>query len=496
MIYRPRPEITMWDTWMLKQDETLHLFTLSRLKGLKYWDRVCHAVSGDWIHWEDWEDIILEEKENKDAWDAGVILTGSAFKCDRGYGMTYGAVQHEGRVQRIGVAFSNDLHTWEKFPGNPVLVPTGPYYEDDPDGTTENSVAWRDAYVIPVEGGYEAFIAANDASGTKTVNACVAHVASKDLAQWEYLPPIASPARYVDMEVPQYFEWNGYHYLLFSTGTGVDTPSRVGATGTYYLVAKSKGGPYRVPQEALLIGSGEGRADCYVGKVIFTDSGPLLYHHITGKRTAFAAPKAVRQDSDGKLSLQRWPGLDELRGDAILSPDSPGAVVNGRNGIPIGHWRIENERLIGDGGPAMSGWLFEKPAEDCAISATLDLSDCERTGVLFRIAPVEKPRPGIGGLALCVNRRRGVIQLCEAEVESRRSVQLKPLDNVHLGVGESFQVEVFLRAEYVEIYGDGRPLFVLNAGDYPAAGKVGFFVDSGKVVLSDIAVRNLPPMPS
>ena len=57
-------------------------------------------------------------------------------------------------------------------------------------------------------------------------------------------------------------------------------------------------------------------------------------------------------------------------------------------------------------------------------------------------------------------------------------------------------MEVFLRAEYVEIYGDGRPLFVLNAADYPAAGKVGFFVDSGKVVLSDIAVRNLPPMPS
>ena len=166
MIYRPSATRRMWDTWMLKEGDDLHLFTLTQPEGLKYWDRVCHAVTRDWVLWEDWEEIVLEEKENKDAWDAGVILTGSAFKCSRGYGMTYGAVRRGEGVQRIGLVFPRDLHTWEKFPGNPVLVPKGPYYEDDPGNTTESGVAWRDAYVIPVERGYEAFIAANDASGT------------------------------------------------------------------------------------------------------------------------------------------------------------------------------------------------------------------------------------------------------------------------------------------------------------------------------------------
>ncbi len=190
MIYRPRPELLLWDTWMFKEGADYHLFFLAR-PVLGRWDRVCHAVSTDLINWEDRDDILLEEQEDKDRWDAGSIMTGSVFECDRGYGMTYGSVKEKDRskdgdnVQRIGLLFSKDLNHWEKCSENPVLVPKGPFYEDDPRDTVESSIAWRDAYVVQVENGYEAFIAASNAKKIKTANGCVARVFSRDLVQWE-----------------------------------------------------------------------------------------------------------------------------------------------------------------------------------------------------------------------------------------------------------------------------------------------------------------------
>ena len=492
MIYRPRAEMRMWDTWMFAEDGCYHLFTLTSPMSVGHWDRVCHAVSRDLIHWEDRPDIALEDKNNEDAWDAGTMLTGSTFKCHRGYGMTYGAVRASDLVQRIGVAFSKDLDVWEKCPENPILIAQGPYYEDSLESTAERAVAWRDACVMPVDGGYEAVIAANDASKPKTVNGCVARATSKDLIEWELHPPMASPGRYIDMEVPQYFEWNGRHYLLFSTGGPIDVPSRRDSLGTYYLVADEKYGEYRAPDDNLLIGSGDFRMDCYVGKVIFGGLGPLLHHHVTYERKALAAPKRLCQGPDGELWLERWEGLAALLGDPILSAASPGTVIRTQGNVAIGQWRVEGGDLVGDGGPAMSGRLFDEAVGDCAIDTRIDLSEASRAGVLFHVAPVEKPRPMVRGLALCVDRGRGVVQLCEAQVETRRAVQLKPLDTVYGRRGPSARVEVFLRAEYVEIYCDGRPLFVLNACDYPTRGKVGSFVDGGSATFGDAWVRAIP----
>lgn len=421
----------------------------------------------------------------------GLSLPGQHSDVWGGYGMTYGAIKHGDRIQKIGLAFSKDLRCWEKYPGNPVLAPKGPYYEDDPNTTTESGVAWRDAYVIPAKGGYEAFIAANDAGKTRTVNGCIARVFSKDLIRWKLLPPIASPGRYVDMEVPQYFELNGHHYLLFSTGGGLDTPSRVGSRGTYYLIANSKYGKYRIPEENLLLGSGDARFDCYVGKVLFTESGPLFYHHINGKRTAFAAPKVLQQDRKGRLYLHRWQGLDGLLGKKVIDASSSGGVVNAHNNIPIGKWKIKGDSLVGNAGPAISGWLFDRKMGDCVIKVKLGLGETECAGVLFRIAHLDQSSRGIRGLALCLNRQRGIIQLCEAETETRRSVNLQPLDNVYLKPRENVEVEIFLRAEYAEIYCNQRPCFVLNVSDYAVAGKIGFFVDRGVACFENIEVRDI-----
>ncbi len=497
MIYRPPAHLRMWDTWMLREGDQYHLFTLTQLYGKPAWDRVCHAVTRDWLHWEEWEEIPLEAEG--EAWDAGTILTGTAFRTQDGWGMTYGALREGEGIQRIGLLLSRDLHTWEKHPANPVLVPQGPFYEATLEETADPTVPWRDAYVMPGAEGYEAFVCAADRSKARTTNGCIARATSRNLTEWEIHPPIVSPERYLDMEVPQYFTWNSYHYLLFSTGGNqrrVDVPSRERCTGTFYLMADEKYGPYRLPEDNLLIGSGEGTATAYVGKVLETAEGRLLYHHLTGYRTAFASPKVLRQREDGTLFVERWPGLDGLLGEKRLDGASPGEVIRAGGRQAVGEWRVAGAALTGEGGAAMSGWLFEEVLGDFGASCRLDLAQAERAGVIFRVAEEQASGEEGGAWAISVDRKRSRYELCRTVLQGRVAVQLQPVDIVHAPNCGSCLVEVFVRDSYVEIYADRRPLFLLNtsmvtASDHVTTGHLGLFVEGGRARFEEVVVREM-----
>ncbi|MBU4285779.1 MAG: hypothetical protein KKD76_02625, partial [Verrucomicrobia bacterium] len=487
----------MWDTWMFRDGDVYHLFTLTQPYGKPAWDRVCHAVTTDWRRWEERSEILLQDTQNTRAWDANVILTGSVFRTPDGYGMTYGSC-HEDR-EKIGLLLSRDLDSWRKHPANPVLCARGPYYEAAPEDTAQRTVPWRDAYVIPAaDGGYEAFVCAGDMRVPKTVNGCIARVSSRDLVNWEYHSPIASPARHLDMEVPQYFALNGFHYLLYSTSgiyRRIHLPSRQCATGTFYLVSDAKYGPYRVPDDHLLIGSGEGRVDCYVGKIIETDDGPLLYHHICGYRTAFAAPKVVGQNPDGTLFLERWPGLDGLLGTQQLGPGSPGQVVKALKKWPIGEWQSGGSALTGNAGVAMSAWLFDQPLGDFAVRCTVNLSGAARAGVIFRIH--EGDTRSEKGWAVSLDRERSRIELCRPILQCRTSLRVDPLDVVYGALPDRCAIEVWVRDSYVEVYVNNRPRFVLNtspvtATDHVTSGRFGLFVENGSARFSDLRVADIP----
>ena len=497
MLYRPRPELRMWDTWMFHDGDKYHLFTLTQPYGKAAWDRICHAVTTDWLHWEERPDILTQNTQDPAAWDAGFTLTGSTFRTPEGYAMTYGA-RHE-VCEKIGLLLSRDLDTWEKHPANPMLCARGPYYEAAIADTAQRTVPWRDASVTPAaDGTYEALVCAGDMSVAKTVNGCIARVTSRDLVHWDYHPPLASPARHLDMEVPQYFAWNGFHYLLYSTAgmyRQINLPSRQRATGTFYLMSDRKAGPYRVPDDHLLIGSGEGRMDCYVGKIIETAAGPLLYHHICGFRTAFAAPKVVRQNPDGTLFLERWPGLDELLGAKRLGPDSPGQVRKASQKWPIGAWHAADKVLTGDAGIAMSAWLFDEPVADFAAGCTVDLSTAARAGVFFRIH--ESDTLSEKGWALSLDRERSRIELCRPINQCRTSLRIDPLDVVFGAIPERCTVEVWVRDSYVELYVNQRPCFVLNtspvtAADHVTTGRFGLFVENGRAQFTDLCVADIP----
>ncbi len=166
---------------------------------------------------------------------------------------------------------------------------------------------------------------------------CIGHFMSKELIHWEYLAPVYENADFSDLEVPDYFTQGGWHYFLFSSArTRRDTPTRRKASGTFYVMSEHRDGPYRLPPDPLILGSGNGRLDNYVARALPYGDGHLLYHHTVGGTVVWGTVKKIKQNEDGTLRLEYWPGLDGLETHKYSSTPrtQPNSVA--RNWTPTG----------------------------------------------------------------------------------------------------------------------------------------------------------------
>ena len=84
MNYQPskKSQLSLWDSWVyITEDDTIHLFFLAGKAGCG-WGYAGHAVSRDWLHWEELPPVKLSGE--KGAWDEGPVGTGMVFRYDDG----------------------------------------------------------------------------------------------------------------------------------------------------------------------------------------------------------------------------------------------------------------------------------------------------------------------------------------------------------------------------------------------------------------------------
>ncbi len=253
MLYTPPdPTRSLWDTWLFPQGDLVHLFHLQRQRSEIGCSSIGHAITRDWLHW-DTLPLVLEQGTG-DSWDAGPLMTGMTLTHDGRYYLIYGAMVD--RVQRIGLAVSDDLITWEKVGHAPVLEPGGPWYETDPARAINYETAWRDPYVFfhAPENAYFAFLCARAAGSPDTGGGCIAVARSETLSDWTLLPPAYVSDALTCLEVPEYFSLKGRHYLTYTTsyhfGTPYPVPDPCQATGTFYLVSDNVLSGYHMPEHA------------------------------------------------------------------------------------------------------------------------------------------------------------------------------------------------------------------------------------------------------
>lgn len=335
MFYSPPDRaLGLWDTWLFRQGDDLHLFYLQRQLTEIGCSSVGHAVSQDWVHWETLAPA-LEQGTGFD-WDAGPLMTGMVLAHAGRYYMFYGAMAD--RVQRIGLAVSDDLMNWDKVGGGPVLEPGGPWYETDPVQAMNYETAWRDPYVFyhAPEDRFYAFICARVPGSDDIGGGCIAVARSTDLLDWTLLPPAYVSDVLTCLEVPEYFTFDGRHYLSYTTSYHFGTPYPLRdpyqATGTFYLVSDAMLSGYREPEHDDVLNAGLPHVITnYVGRSIpqADDQSQryYYYHHVYPPRPdeslygSLSAPKLLEDRPDGGLVLRYNPLLDAHFDPPVIHDD-------------------------------------------------------------------------------------------------------------------------------------------------------------------------------
>ena len=440
-IYQAPAPRSMWDTWVFQKGDEYHLFFLQSYPG-KIWDSIGRAVSKDLIHWQTLPPMLTQGPPG--AWDSGPTLTGITVESGGKYLMFYAAQPKSG--QSIGLMESPDLVTWKKLDRNPLLVSRPPFY---------GGADWRDMFVRrdAKSGIWHGYVCARTAKG----HAAVAHLTSNNLLDWTYLPPLFSDPGLNDMEVPEPFELGGRHYMVFSSVRSrmKETSGRKDASGTFYLVGDSADGPYRFPAEPLLLGSGHGRFDVYVGRVLRFGRETLLYSQTVGGPVTWATPKVIRQKKDGSLWLSYWSGVDKLA---------------------VRPLRQHSKASVKDG-----SLLLQKDAGDFMLRCELHRGGAPKAGFVWRAANAKSS-------GVVFDRANNMVSILENGAV---------IDDIQVaGLGKHRQrICVLVRAHRAELYVNDRWLFNWRLKSMPRSGALSLTASGGRARVCRLRLTELEPLP-
>jgi beta-fructofuranosidase len=231
----------VWDSWVADDGERFHLFFLQAPRALadpgKRHTRatIGHATSTDLVDWDYAGTALLP---SVDGWDDLSLWTGSTVRGDDGvWRMFYTALStqrgHVHRDQRIGLAESRDLMTWERVGDQPLVVPDGRWYETLPEdpGASET---WRDPFVFRDPDGWHMLVTARLRGAPRLDDGTLGHARSHDLRSWEVQPPVSgAPSGFGQLEVSQVRVVDGRPVLVFTCHPDEQSPERVAAHGAW-----------------------------------------------------------------------------------------------------------------------------------------------------------------------------------------------------------------------------------------------------------------------
>lgn len=253
-----RDDVHINDAWYYAENGIVHCFYLVCPRGSGgFWD-IGHLVSEDLYNWQD--DGLALERGDPGAWDDERLATGSVLKYGGRYWMAYTG-HHEGDellVQRVGMAFSDDLHRWDKIPENPVTEADPEHYEIISTGKRAK-VNWRDPFLLETADGVLQLVCARRRDGDVSSRGTVGVAKSTDMRRWQILPPLQHDRIAEELEVPQIYGIGNRFYLVFCTLGGdaglpdlispnfkAGNPEHSFRNAGYSMVASSPLGPFHI----------------------------------------------------------------------------------------------------------------------------------------------------------------------------------------------------------------------------------------------------------
>jgi beta-fructofuranosidase len=279
------PDKWVWDFWFVRDGGEDHIFYLQAPRELGRPElrhrnaTIGHAVSSDRREWQVLSDAVVPGAEG--SWDDLATWTGSVIRHQACWYMLYTGVSKSdyGLVQRIGLALSDDLVHWSKYAANPVLEADPRWYEVLDQGRRA-SQAWRDPWLFRSgeDDLWHVLVTARWRDGEPDGAGVLGHAYSKDLVNWEVLPPLTEPGEFAQLEVPQLVRFDGAYTILFSclaedhSRRRVDRLGVAGRGGTFALSSRQFFGPY-VASDAPVTQPVSEVGGLYAGKLLEGEGG-------------------------------------------------------------------------------------------------------------------------------------------------------------------------------------------------------------------------------
>jgi beta-fructofuranosidase len=461
--HRPRYHFLPPANWMndpnglIQWKGQYHLFYQYNPNG-PFWGTIHwgHAVSTDLVHWRD---LPIALAPTRGSPDEDGCWSGCAVDNNGTPTLIYSG--NRGGQQLPCLATSHDdLRTWEKYAGNPI-IPSPP-----PD---LDLVAFRD-HCVWQEGDtwYQAI-----GSGIKGVGGTVLLYTSPDLLHWEYLQPI-----YVGdenqtgslwtgsmWECPDLFPLGDKHVLVVSVWDNHRTYYPIYFVGTYAAYTFSPellrkldfGGSFYAPQT---LRDDQGRRIMWGW---LREERDVEAQRAAGWSGVMSLPRILTMHSNGVLGVEPAPELALLRG-------------------PHTHWTDINLT------PLSSNLFSNMQSDTLEISAEFEPGDATAFGIKLRCSPDGAEQTLISydrlGQRLAIDRQRSSLS-----DQVRHDVQGGPLE---LASGEPLKLHVFLDRSVVEVFANGRAC--LTSRIYPSRADslgIDLFARGGGVTLKAMDIWEL-----
>ena len=303
--YKPRDPFNIGDTLPFFHDGIFHFYYLldrghhssKNSLGAHQW---AHASSTDLVHWEQHPLAVPITNEQE-----GSICTGSVF-FDQGVYNAFYATRALDRSERLSLATSSDGIRFTKTEPNPFLAPPAKYAN-----------GFRDPVVLKDAGVFHLLVSTTLAADHR---ACLAQFVSRDLKSWEEAEPFLVEDEKQVPECPDYFEWNGWHYLLFSYNQVA-----------HYRMSKGPLGPWQKPS----VDTFDGGAARVFKTAAFTNNRRIATASIWPSGYAgWAVFRELIQNPDGTIGTNFVPEMAPPTGEPVALQcklDGPGAAGDGHS---------------------------------------------------------------------------------------------------------------------------------------------------------------------
>ncbi|MBW4709041.1 hypothetical protein KX928_14720 [Roseobacter sp. YSTF-M11] len=473
------------DVDVVYADGLYHLFHLV----LPNHDFIAHAVSKDGMTWRRVTNALFVGEPG--AWDDDMLWTMHVTpdpEREGAWRMFYTGLSRGeyGRVQRVGMARSDDLFTWTRCEnGSYPLEISGQWYESSID-EGRKWVSFRDPFFFtdPATGERLLLASGRVKQGPVIRRGCVAVAKETAPDTFEFGPPFYFPGLYDDVEVPNLLHLGERYYLIGSIRE--DTKIR-------YWQSENIGGPYKNFADNVLLPKGN-----YAARICRVDDRYLLFNFFQRSVNAHGKdvvtrllppPKELTTDDAGRLMLRSFQGFDantyspfDVTNPAEYSAlfGNPHASISGDNGsvhvsCPSG----------------FEAFLLPGEHEDFRMRARIQLEGLGKCGLVLRCSEEGD------GYFLSLDLVKGYAQIRRWGANPRPEFE-NAFDYVSLQSGNfladnskrEWQIEVVAHGTYIEFSIDGHVTLCVVDDAY-AVGRVGFYAESAQLKLDSVTMERL-----